>query len=95
MIELKVTTASGQEVIWSYQMDLIMLHGDFISAQWEPDCLGVEILKQEHNVKVGMHTIGGGNHYQSWYFEIKDYEALLGFFKKLRYPCQDTNPFNY
>lgn len=92
MKELKVKTVTGYEMTFSYQADLIMLHSDFISAQWSPDCTGIEVANQGVNVKVAFHTISKITDvnfppYQSWYFNVDEFEPLLAWFKSLGFPC--------
>ncbi len=95
MLEINVKTKSGSEAIWSFQYNLIMLHSDFISAQWEPDSIGVEVLHQGCSIKVGMHPTTGVSNYQSFCFSVDSYDEILLFFKFLRFPCHTPNPMNY
>ena len=90
--EVMVYTTDEQEVYWSYQSNLIMLHADFISAQWEPNKVGIEVMKQPENMKVAIHHIGVGHH-QSFYFKQDNFEDLLCFFRLLGFPCRTPNPF--
>ena len=69
-----------------------MLHSGFISAQWEPDIIGVQVLRQPENVMVAMHHIGVGHH-QSFFFRKEHYEEILCFFRLLGFPCENSNPF--
>lgn len=95
MTETKVKTADNQDAIWSFQQNLIMLHSGFISAQWDPDAIGVEILHQGESVKVGMHPVKNNTNYQSFYFLPNDFEEILQFFKILGFPCPNLDPFNH
>ncbi len=87
-----IKTVNGDDATWSFQMDLIMLHTSCISAQWEPDTIGVEVMHHEDCIKVGMHPVGGNTNYQSFYFEPKYFGEILAFFKSLGFPCPTPNP---
>ncbi len=95
MKEVKVKTVDGREAIWSFQQKLIMLHTDCISAQWEPDTIGVEVMHHEKCIKVGMHPVGGNTNYQSFYFDPRFFGEILTFFRSLRYPCHSPDPFGH
>ena len=95
MKETTIKTIDGQEATWSFQMKLIMLHTDFISAQWEPNSIGVEIMHHKNCIKVGMHPVGGNTNYQSFYFDVQFFEEILTFFKTLGFPCPTPDIFGY
>lgn len=95
MKKTEVLTATGNNACWSLQHNLIMLHSGCISAQWEPDTIGVEIMHTGKNIKVGMHPVRGNTNYQSFYFDIRFFEEILTFFKALGFPCPDPDPFMY
>lgn len=93
MIEVKLV--SGETVTISYQMDLIMMHSQWLSAQWHPDQVGVQVSRQEKCVQLGISAIlprevdikHFPNHHQSFYFDKNEYDTILNFFKKLGFPC--------
>ena len=87
---LSLMFKGGGKAFLSYQRALIMLHGDFISAQWQPDSIGIEIMVYDQTLKVGFHPNGNVQHfnnYQSFYFEREHYDEVLKFFKSLGFPC--------
>ncbi len=87
MKDINVTTTSGEEVTFSWLHNLIMLHGDSISAQWSPAFTGIELTTYEERVvKIGFHTIGSDSQtYQSWLFGYEHLEELRLFFTFLGY----------
>ncbi len=95
MKQTVVKTMDGKEATWSYQMKLIMLHTDFISAQWEPDSIGVEVMHHKDCIKVGMHPVRGNSNYQSFYFDIRYFGEILTFFRSLGFPCPTPDIFGY
>lgn len=91
-MELKLKLKGGGELLLSYQLDLIMLHSDFISGQYAPDAVGIEITTHKTFVKVAFHPVKPVHfqNYQGWFFEPEHKDELLSFFKKLGYPCPQT-----
>lgn len=100
-MEIKVESLGGAEYVFSFQQNLIMLHCHVISAQWNPDQVGVEVMLSKDCVKVGLSAIlprevdaiHFPNHHQSFYFKPKCYPDLLKFFKALGFPCPNSDPF--
>lgn len=95
MKQTVIETSNGDEATWSFQSKLIMLHTSCISAQWEPDTVGIEIMHCKECIKVGLHPIGGNSNYQSFYFNPRYFGEILTFFRSLGYPCSNPNPFMY
>ena len=92
LMEIELNLHGGGKATLSYTLDLIMMHSDFISAQWQPDSIGIEVMAYDDTVKVAFHPYSKDvkhfvNNYQSWYFDIAHKDELLDFFKKLGYPC--------
>lgn len=91
ILDLKME--SGANAVLSFQMNLIMLHSPDISAQWEPDHVGVQVFNYGERAKIGftlmsdldpdMHT-----NYQSFLFDGDYYPLICQFFKKLNFPDQ-------
>ena len=94
-IDVKLINTSSLLTI-SYQSDLIMLHSDFISAQWHPDTVGIEIQSYNDTVELAFHPNSKTSpyNYQSWYFDIEHKEAILKFFMLLGFPCPQTPHFD-
>lgn len=103
MHKIDVTLAGGNPCTISFQSDLIMMHSTFLSAQWNPDQVGIEVSHCQNCVKVGISATLPSvipseffpNHHQSFYFSVDDYKPLLEFFKALRFPCHNPDPFGY
>jgi hypothetical protein len=91
-MEIEVQGLRGECVNLSYQMGLIMLHSSYISAQWHPKHVGVEVSSgfgMEKTFKVAFWPTNGlhVDNYQSFFFMIDDMAKTLLFFKKLGFPC--------
>lgn len=94
-MEVEVTFLDGTKGQVSYQQKLIMIHSPSISAQWNPDGVGVQLVGTDEYVSVGLHiTSCNFGHYQNFFFKPENYEALKGFFKTLRFPEQCFSRLN-
>ena len=78
----------GFNITFSYQMDLLMLHGAGLSAQWNPDSVAIQVnmepdgmahvrLWPQHNPVDG---------YLHFFFDSEYFDQAAAFFRKLGYP---------
>jgi hypothetical protein len=84
--EIEIELSTGARALLSYQNRLIMLHSDFISAQWEPDSVGINLERIDDRVDVCFWPSKSPNNYQRWSLAIKEYYKVRGFFVALGYP---------
>lgn len=93
-MKLNVEMIGGSQAQLSFQSGLIMLHTDYMNAQWHPDYVGVQVLLTMDYVQVGLsNTTGMANHHQTFMFESACYGRILTFFTDLRFPCPNPDPF--
>ena len=76
-------TSNGQVLDFSVLDDrLFMIHGEFISAQWPLDKVGIRVEKQPTNIKLSILSMVNQS-YQAFYFERIEYQKLFDYFHLL------------
>ena len=75
---------------------LLFIHGDFISAQYVMDLIGIDLVLTSHNVhfKVYSAVKKTAENYLSFYFQRNEFDHLTHYFKSLGYPLPQIQSIN-
>ena len=102
-MSVKVQSVNGETLEWSYQHGLIMLHGNFLSCQWHPDHIGVNLYQQmDGSIYLGISAIIPRHLSLSYYTQAHQtfilnrvcFEEIKVFFNSLGFPCHKAQAIN-
>ena len=93
-MELVLKTKTCGEVILSFKCELIMMHSQFISAQFEPDKIGVQVSGYSSNnlLTIAFTTLGDGiGNYQKWAFKLdNNFPQAETFFRSIGFTRDES-----
>lgn len=87
--KLDVRLVNGSTLKLSvFRGELLFMHSEFISAQFDLDMTGIGVHDQITSIKIEFHTLTPNNNsYQGWFAEKDQLDELLEYFKMLGYKC--------
>ncbi|EOV8094093.1 TPA: hypothetical protein NGR52_004247 [Vibrio parahaemolyticus] len=95
-IDLTLHNAGEAQLSYWQQSKLVMLHAECISAQWGLNDFvpTIQVCSKSH-FQLGLDTHLSHRHpnvytpnYQSFFFDIADFEKVVDFFALLRFPME-------